>query len=561
MNPTETQPVTPPVTAPAPAKAPVVAPTPPTPSVSTPGQKGPSSYTTSSFANSIRQKFPTGVTSDGKKYGDMSDQDLVGRIVQKYPVYKTQITDLSGEDSTLAPVEPAQPEKQGLFDRIGADFKEGKDKTQEVLKSDQSGASKVLQTAGNAAAFVGDIPTEAAKSLDETVTGGKVGDFLKSLVEKATGTPVGQETMSALDKFSQDHPEASKNLGAILNLASVVPEVGLAGKGAKVASDVAKTGLKATEGVTREAKTINAIARAGKETKTSNEIAGQIVQGKKIDIEKAKQALGSIETKGVKTYADLHGALDAKIKSLSSGLDTAFGTDKTKRLLPDLGHTTKVGDQEVKHNYVEDAIKQLQDHYKATNDVEGLTKINAFESSAKSEGITTKQINDLAREHGNVLNAFNANGQAASGLIKQAAENTRTGLKATARNLFGNEVAGQVDKHVASLIHTRDLVSKVEEEVNKWSQKIKTRTLGEKAGRLVGKFMNTIGMNTPKGLIEYFLGRGTGLKTLNPIDIQEALKKNLSSLQKVNASGSEEDMLQSLQDIIKQRSVSGGKDK
>lgn len=49
---------------------------------------------TQEFANSIRIKYPDAISSDGRKYSDISDTELVTKIVQKYPVYQSQVTDL-----------------------------------------------------------------------------------------------------------------------------------------------------------------------------------------------------------------------------------------------------------------------------------------------------------------------------------------------------------------------------------------------------------------------------------------------------------------------------------
>lgn len=48
---------------------------------------------TTTFANSVRTKYPDGVASDGRAYKDIPDAELADKIVQKYPVYKEQITD------------------------------------------------------------------------------------------------------------------------------------------------------------------------------------------------------------------------------------------------------------------------------------------------------------------------------------------------------------------------------------------------------------------------------------------------------------------------------------
>ena len=43
------------------------------------------------FANKIRAKYPTGVSSDGRAYKDIPDEELTQKIIAKYPVYASQV--------------------------------------------------------------------------------------------------------------------------------------------------------------------------------------------------------------------------------------------------------------------------------------------------------------------------------------------------------------------------------------------------------------------------------------------------------------------------------------
>lgn len=259
-------------------------------------------------------------------------------------------------------------------------------------------------------------------------------------------------------------------------------------------------------------------------------LTGTVTQGKTADIEKAKAALSNIDTKGIKTYDDLKNTLDTKIKVISNKLDTALSTNTTTTKLKDLGNTVKVGDSNVTHNYVKDALSELKNHYQAINDPVGKAKIEQLTEKAKTTGLTVKEINDLAKEHGNTLNAFNANGQAASGLTKQAAENTRSGLKDTARGLFGNKAYEGADEQLSNLIRTRKLVSDVNESVNKLKQRVNPRTLGEKAGRLLFKITDKLTGGGLKGYIQSFVPSGEGLKVMNALDLEKGLGKNLKLL-------------------------------
>ncbi len=272
-------------------------------------------------------------------------------------------------------------------------------------------------------------------------------------------------------------------------------------------------------------------ARMQSTIEKANQVTGRIIQGTSEDVAHAQNALRTVDVNGVKTYGDLYTVLNDQVNALAKAQDNYFEQNQgSPKPLSDTTLSSKVGDSTVSHNYVQDAIDQLKAHYQAINDPTSLEKINQLEAKGNSEGLTVKDINDLARLHGQELNAFNANGQAASGLAKQAAENTRSGLKATAREMFNDPVYKSTDTTMSDVIRTRDLVEKVADKVTQLQQKIQPRSLGEKVGRLAGAVINVMGMNTPKGLIEYFLGRGTGLKTLNALDLEASLSKNLKFL-------------------------------
>lgn len=277
-----------------------------------------------------------------------------------------------------------------------------------------------------------------------------------------------------------------------------------------------------------------------------SDTTGTILQGDLGDIPKAKSALSQIDTSKVKTYEDLTKALDNKITTTSGLLDKTLETSPITKKLGELKSTITVGDKAVKHNYVEDAFDDLKKFYLKTNDVENFAGIRQLEAKAKKDGLTIKELNDLARVHGRDLNAFNANGELASGLTKQAAENTRTGLKTTARDLFGDKIYKNADENLSNLIRTRELAEKMTEKVNDLRQKVQQRGAGERVGRLLGTVVNTLALNSPKGFIEYFLGRGTGLKTLNALDLEKQLAKNLKKLQNLTE-GSEADIVKKLE--------------
>jgi len=311
------------------------------------------------------------------------------------------------------------------------------------------------------------------------------------------------------------------------------------------AATLIKSGISAVKNIPSVAKNI-----AEKKGIALKDISGGIVQGEKADRPKALNVFSNLDTSNVKTYDDLTKTLNEAITHRAGMLDKVLETNPAVKKLKDLSYKVKIGDKEVAHNYVKDSLDQLKNHYLKTNNVEDFAKIRQLEAKATKEGLSVKEINDIARQHGRELNAFNADGVTPStGLSKQAAENTRTGLKDTAKGLFKNDIYDATDKSLSEMIRTRHLTQEMADKVNDLQQKVQQRGYGERVGRLMSKVINTIGLNTPKGMIEYFLGRGTGLKTLNALDLEKNLAKNLKKLKSLTE-GSEDEIAKKLESFL-----------
>ena len=442
---------------------------------------------------------------------------------------------------------------------------ESEDITARSMSGEQTPFSTASQRIGNVLGTVGDIGGSVAEVTGLPWLTRKIADFLEPVSEK-----IGEVAGTGLrDFFGSDTAETVKsNLDLAIRhplvqeiiKANTTPEVkrdfkalwdSLMGVGTIVAGKQVVTGTPKVISEVKQVIETRQIANLVRDTKALDTLTGTVTQGKTTDIMAAKRALSSVDTTGVKTYSDLANVLDEKITNISNKLDEGLATSKEVKKLPDLTLKSTVGEETVSHNYVRDALSQLKEYYIKTNDVPKAQAVSQLEAKAITQGLTVKELNDLAKVHGQDLSGFNASGELASGLSKQAAENTRTGVKSTAREMFDNPTFKVADKELSNLIKTRDLVSQVEEKVFELQRKVKTRTLGEKVGRMAGQVLNLLGANTPKGFIEYFLSRGTGLKTLNALDLESALSKNLKLLQGALKEGATEaDVMNNLQQII-----------
>ncbi len=312
-------------------------------------------------------------------------------------------------------------------------------------------------------------------------------------------------------------------------------------------------------------------ASLAKEAIKLKDTAGAIVQGGISDVEKAKKAIGSIDIKDIKTYADLKKTLGDKIDEGAKVLDTELEKSSVIKNLNDLGHEIKLKDatgavQEgasIKHNFVQDALEQLENHYAKINDQGNLLKIKQIKEKAdgvydatgnlvkKGEGLTIKELNDVARMHGKDLNAFNANGELASGLSKQAAENTRMGLKDTARTLFGDKKYEAMDEELSNLIRTKQLAEDMAEKVNTLKQKVVERGFGAKAGHALFNLVDKVTGGGFKGFVQAAIPRGNGDKVLNAMDLEKNLAKNLKTLQSLlDGNHSEAEFVKKLEGLV-----------
>jgi hypothetical protein len=264
---------------------------------------------------------------------------------------------------------------------------------------------------------------------------------------------------------------------------------------------------------------------------TTPELVGKVTQATGEDVSAATRALKSVDTTKVKTFSDLSKTLDDKVKENTAAVDAALNKNTQTFKVADLEKKTPVkGGADIITSPVTQALNQLRDYYGSTNDTEGTAKIQEMQNKAET-GLTVKDINDIARLHGRDLNAYNASGELASGLKKQAAENTRTDVKDIVRNLTPDEETKALDKNTSDLITTRDAANQMVEKVQTLQNRL------EKAGlfRKVGSAIGTGADIASGGFFRTLMGMAkSGDKTLNAVELQGKLSNNLALLDKLN---------------------------
>lgn len=189
-------------------------------------------YTVSSFASSLRQKFPKGVASDGTPYASMSDQDLTSRVIQKYPVYQSQVSDYTPPADPNAPttaaddLNTAKDQVGKIATGLGHIFSTG---GHNVTAAVTSGADRIAADNKNAPTLGNEVKTAG----DELGTGLQTAGAVAGTAGSLIGTPVAAAIKSVADragnsKSLQDFassPEVSGMLDHINNGVASVNDV------------------------------------------------------------------------------------------------------------------------------------------------------------------------------------------------------------------------------------------------------------------------------------------------------------------------------------------------
>lgn len=221
------------------------------------------SFTTASFANSIRQKFPTGKATDGRAYTDIPDDELTNLVTAKYPTYKTQISDYHASDTssqqdTISPAETSTtPPKSTLGDLDAEQLKQSAEKVIDSIK--EAGTNLSNDADGT---FLGEA--KGVKDVLEGVLGSGAGivqgvgaaptaifqwllqhDPVAATPETPDPADPTGKIAAASKAFSTAHPELSKNLRDAVILGGAVvggPEGIFPAVGDMTLGDFASTG-------------------------------------------------------------------------------------------------------------------------------------------------------------------------------------------------------------------------------------------------------------------------------------------------------------------------------
>jgi len=509
------------------------------------------------FAQRLKTKYP--------QWSKIDDETLVDSILERYPMYRSQI----GVETVVEAPSP-EPLSTSRLSDLGQDIKQTgssilgrlKDTWNNVTgiqKRQQAGetgvASGFLQSmgavSGGASNILGDVVTGLVKAGLSPEQEQKVKSFAENVVTKAVQLPPIEKSFEAYQQLKQTNPELARNLEATFNIGMLAADVFGSKTATKLLGRAAETGTKlAQRGVStavdvgsQTLRNTEPLLKKAIGTPTALKAAGEILQS---TTEKATKqgirGLAELNTAGIKTFKELGDAIKSKINDLVVVVDEDLGKDTTKRLLDNwiLKESSQSG-AIIESNPVKTALSQLEELYEKIGDNVQLANVRELVARANSEGLTKLEINDIARVYGTEFGtkAFSKTGEALTSVNARMYENVRRSLKELSREGIVGKIAKQADEAMSNLFETQRLIEKNIKEVTRLRNKISEMGLLQKLGHYLTKATDLATGGFVRGVIGGLLPRGVGYKTMNALDLEKVLKRNLEILQEAINSNSD----------------------
>lgn len=395
---------------------------------------------------------------------------------------------------------------------------------------------------------------EAAAPIEEASTLGRVG---AAALQGAKAGAIGGSLSGAGNALSNNENLVDAGVGAVTGGLEGGAAGGVLGSALsfapKIIGRVANGGVQSTDNAIDEvagnlfskggAVKPGSFAPVDNAENRAVDTAGQILQGTKAQAEQAVPVLSNVNTQGVKTYEDLSNRIQTAVDQHQGVVNKELATNNTPVKLSDLGQkisSTIPGSKlSTKVNYVSDALKQLKELYTATRDIPSSLRITELTTKAKTQGLTPTEVNDIAKEYGTQFRAkgFSKVGQPLTSVNDQAFENTRKGLKTTARSFLTSDAAQKADQATSKLLNVKTQVDKVAQKVNALSQRVQKRNIVEKIARSLGHGVDIATGGAIKSFVsKLFFPSNVGLKTFNALDLESRLTRNLRILDRLDGS-------------------------
>lgn len=407
------------------------------------------------------------------------------------------------------------------------------------------------------------IAGEALKGASYLYTGGAgapaVGAAVKSFVPGASRTLFSQAVRNSAVQGAKTGAIGGGAYGAGEEMTKEDSTLeSIAGAGAVGAGLGAVTGGALGTAVPYATKLFSPAERAAKKSQEISDAMRRSIpitakSNPKRDSEITARVLRDLDIDGAETNADFIKKADERIEAIKKAKQEVLTTNPVTRKLSEFG--TKVGEQKVPVNHVEDALTQLEKQYEKTNNVQGVATVRQIREKANTTGLTAKEVDDIAVMSGRDLNAFNPlSNELASGVNKIAVENTRKGVKQASRDLFGDvdKNLKEADAAISDLIRFKTIRENRAKAVEAFNAARLDPTFRQKIQGLISQVVDIATLGSAKGLVSLALkGSANTVKKMNPVEMEALLAKDLRLIQEASKKGaSEAEIISKLRQFI-----------
>jgi hypothetical protein len=393
------------------------------------------------------------------------------------------------------------------------------DRFSNIDYSNQGIMSNLLQTggalAGGTVDVAGKLLLEGAKVLTPKPVENFVGDVTQGFTQGVSDA-IPEDIKQSLSSWASQHPEAAANLGAIVDIASIIP-AGKAGSTIK--------GLVSAPSAAKLTKTAERVMQA-EERLTPIYAGGKVVEdaGKVVTKPLGQSVLQNIDLKKGGTYRDLNNELETVSKSQTARVSEMLKPYKETYGVDDFNFEVSG----LKYNPVKDAISSLDELASKTVDTKVAEVVQKYNDLAKTRQLTRNDINEISKKLSYYLPSFKQNGELFKRTNAVKVENTRRQLKEIA--LKDIPEAQMLDKSTSEILGVKAAIAKMDKRVANEIRKAQELGLIKKtavgvanvADLLSGRFLTTA---------LRFLQRGGSLSAM---DLEKELLKNLKLLQEAN---------------------------
>jgi DNA-binding transcriptional regulator GbsR (MarR family) len=163
------------------------------------------------------------------------------------------------------------------------------------------------------------------------------------------------------------------------------------------------------------------------------------------------------------------------------------------------------------------------------------------------------EVNNIAREYGIEFKnrAFTKLGEPKQGYNADMYENTRKAVKDVLRTQLPDDLSKQLDMKMSDIYTTLDLTKKREHVTAALEQRITRRTLGQKVGGVVIDVADAAMFGALRGAFNRLSPSNVGNKTMNALEIQKELRKNIRTLEKYKELKSDKAFAVAMEDYVK----------